>query len=155
MNLVFNRPNTAEEQICDPQDVIRRGRGRSQTGAFYHNGYWNYDNDTGTIEIGFRPTIYLSNTLPPPELEQVRAHEQGHLDDFLELSSALGAEIRGAMEDGGIVTWEEMQLLWQWFNHDSCVAEGNYHRSIGQDARVCTPPEDPRPVWEEESAATE
>lgn len=147
MRLVFNRPRRAEERDCEPEVVQREGGAYSRTGAFNPHGIWEYQADTGEITITFSPAIYLNNTLSPEVREQVLEHERGHLDDYLDLTDTLASDIRGALRGGGTLSWEDMRLRWQWFNYDICVAEGRYHRSIGQDARVCTPPDTPRPAW--------
>ncbi len=155
MELVFNRPNTAEEQITDPEIVLRRGHGASSRGVFIDNGFWEYESDSGVITITFRPAIYLSNALSPTELEQVRAHEQGHMNDYLDLTAALHEDLQAELHASHEISWEDMQARWFWYNYDVCVAEGRYHRSVGQDARQCSRPSEPCPAWSQRTMVEE
>jgi hypothetical protein len=147
MELVFNRPNTAQERIDDPDVVRRLGGANNETGSFNAHGFWECNAEETVITITFSPTIYLSNTLDAAMLEEVRTHEQGHLNDYLDLTAALQADIQQAIRARVEITWEEIQIRRDWFNYDMCLAAERYHRSVGQEARTCSVPYSTNPEW--------
>lgn len=138
MNINFVGLDFAPEKLV-PASEIRDCRW-AEKGCFKSEYTWEENGDVLTVRFTLKRLI--DNKLVGKELNDVKAHEKKHYDDYVKAANNLKRALQNA---ANLKKPLDMDNRMAWFDWDVIQDSNSYHRTLGMMPTVELSPSNPRP----------